>query len=95
MRYNLVKEATVVAKALRYGSSVLATWDKAIAGDGQIAAHCSEYAGVDISVHQVRRLRQRDYDPLPAEPLNRSERPMWVVRDLNRFVEWLRREYGE
>lgn len=84
-----------MVRALRYGPPVIEAWNRAIEGDGEIAKHCSEYAGVDISVHQVRRLRQRDRDPLPAEPIGTGERPTWVVRNLTRFAEWLRREYGE
>lgn len=85
----------VRATPLRWGPIVLATWTKAIEGDGQIAAHCSEYAGVDISVHQARRLRQRANDPLPAVGIGQGERRTWVVRDLDAFAKWLRREYGE
>jgi hypothetical protein len=85
----------VGVRAGRYGVVVLVRWRRPIEGDGEIAKHCSEYAGVEVSVHTVRRLRQRRFDPLPAERMGRNERARWAIRNLARFADWLRREYGE
>lgn len=71
----------------------LATWNRPIDGVKAISAHCTEYAGVEISVHQIRRLIQRKRNPLPAIGIG-GERKRWIVRDLVRFGDWMRGEYG-